>query len=101
MTEIKYGPNMGKEFPSIRSVESFAYNGFMMEMLEGFAPYEIEEFICWTDDPGIGKFKCTDGKIRLIPDCTFPEEYGKTLPPRPKLKPFEGKGVLFGTPSHS
>jgi hypothetical protein len=101
MDKVKYGPNAGKEFPSVKSVENFFYNGFATETLEGFASYEIESFVKWTNDPGIGVFKCTDNKERLIPSCQLEKSYYNSLPKRPKLDPFKGVGVFFGSPSHS
>ena len=99
--EVQRGPNTGKEFPSLKAVENFNYNGFMTIPLEGFASYEVEEFIEWTNDPGIGRFKCSNGEIKLIPSCQLTREYVKSLPEPPELKPLEGIGVLFGEPSHS
>lgn len=101
MNTIQYGPNKGKEFPTPKSIENFNYNGFGVEIKKGFAEYEVESFIEWTNDPGIGKFKTTDGQERLIPSCQLSKEYMKTLPARPSLNPFEGNGVFFGESSNS
>ena len=101
MEVIDYGPNMGKEFPSLNAVENFNYDGFGIETMKGFAKYTVKDFVEWTNDPGIGKFKCSDGKERLIPECQLTREYVKSLSARPKLDPFKGIGVFFGEPSHS
>jgi len=101
MTKIEFGPNVGKVFPSLRAVENFSYNGFGVESLEGFANYTVKEFVEWTNDPGIGKFLCSDEKVRLIPNCQLTKEYIKSIPSCPKLDPFKGIGVFFGEPSHS
>jgi hypothetical protein len=83
------------------SVQNFEYNGFYVMPKSGIAPYEVIDFISWTNDPGIGKFMCSDGIIRLIPSCQLSKEYLSTIPQRPKLNPFEGNGVFFGVPSSS
>jgi len=84
-----------------KRVENFKYNGFMVESREGYAPYTADTFIGWTNDPGVGEFKCSDGKERRIPSCQISTEYRKSLPPRPKLNPLKGEGVLFGRASES
>lgn len=101
MKTINYGPNMGKKFPSLTSVENFYYNGFGVESIEGFAPYEVIAFLEWTNDPGIGTFKCSDGQTRLIPCCQLTTEFLNDCPARPKLDPFKGNGVFFGLSSKS
>jgi hypothetical protein len=57
-------------------VQNFSYNGFCGKLLAGIVIYSAL-FEKWTRDPGIGLFKCSDDKKRLIPT------------------------VYFGTPSHS
>ena len=98
---IKFGPNIGKGFPTDKSIENFTYNGFGVTSKKGFADYTVEEFIEWTNDPGVGKFKCSDDKERLIPSCQLSREYQDSIPLRPKLNPFKGRGVFFGKPSSS
>ena len=101
MEVIDFGPNREKEFPSLKAVENFSYDGFSVKIMNGFTKYTVEELIEWTNDPGIGKFKCSDGKERLIPECQLTREYIKSISSRPKLNPFKGKVVLFGEPSKS
>ncbi len=88
-------------FPTKYNVENFIYNGFSVSSKPGFASYTISEFIEWTNDPGIGKFNCSDNVKRLIPSCQLSKELNKELPKPPKLDPFNGIGVLFGSPSKS
>ncbi len=49
-------------------VENFTYNGFMVGSKPGITNYTVT-FKEWTNDPGIAKWECSDGKDRLIPDC--------------------------------
>jgi len=49
-------------------VQNFKYNGFASIKLQGIASYTAK-FIKWTQDPGIARCECSDGKIRLIPSC--------------------------------
>lgn len=100
---IKTGVNMGKKYPCLKSIENFEYDGFGVSGKEGFAPYLIESFIEWTNDPGIAKFKCSDGKERYIPVCQLNFNYYETLP-KQKLVGHNGvggKGLLFGSPCKS
>lgn len=92
---------MGEQHPTIGSVENFIYDGFGCETKKGFAPFEVKEFIEWTDDPGIVHVLCTDNVPRRIPSCQLSRELLDTFPEPPKLDPFNGKGVLFGLPSTS
>ena len=85
----------------MNKIKIFTYNGFGGQELPGFAPYTVESFIKWTNDPGIGLFKCSNGQDKLIPTWALTQEYCKTLPTAPVLKPFEGFGVLFGESSNS
>lgn len=96
MKIVQAGPNYGKEWPSTNSVQNFDYNGFGCQMLEGFASYEVLEFIQWTMDPGILQVTCTDGVPRRIPSCQLSPELLSTFPKPPELDPFNGNGVLFG-----
>ncbi len=89
------------EFPTKHSIANFYYNGFSVEYRPGFAEYEVKEFVEWTNDPGIGKFLCTDNEVRLIPSCQLSREFYQELPKRPNLNPFEGNGAFFGPPSKS
>jgi len=83
------------------NVKNFNYNGFFVESLPGFTSYKAVELVIWTVDPGIGLFRCTDGRERLIPSCQLDDEFYNSLPPRPKLDPFKGNGVFFGEPAQS
>lgn len=75
-------------------VNNFSYNGIYGYHLPGKAPYTAT-FIEWTNDPGIGRFQCSDGKERLIP--TFALEGDRNgLPPQS----YKDK-VYFGESSHS
>lgn len=47
-------------------MRNFNYDGFGGMLREGFAPYTAE-LVEWTLDPGVGKFQCSDSKVRLIP----------------------------------
>lgn len=47
-------------------VNNFIYNGFYGKVLKGKAPFTAT-FSKWTNDPGIAKCNCSDGKERLIP----------------------------------
>lgn len=89
--------NSNVEFPSIYHIENFNYNGFYVIPLSGFAKFKVKEFLYWTNDPGIGKFLCSDGKAREIPTCQLHPYYLKTLPKPPKLK----NPILFGNTSSS
>lgn len=90
------------KFPTINSVENFKYNGFSVLSKPGFAKYRIVKFLNWTNDPGIGKFLCTDKKERLIPTCCLSNKFIKTLP-KQELSPniIGGKGDIIGIPSES
>ncbi len=85
-------------FPTKDSVENFAYNGFAVQSLEGFAKYKVVKLLTWTNDPGIGRFICSDNIERLIPTCCLDSEFTKELP---KQNYTNGKGDIFGAPSHS
>ena len=85
-------------------VTNFKYNGFFVQPLEGYAKYELTELVEWTNDPGVGIFKCTDGRKRLIPTCEIvSKEFLDSLPPRPELESnaIGGKGEIFGQPASS
>lgn len=81
-------------------VHNFTYNGFVGNTHPGWANFKITEFVEWTNDPGIGKFLCDDGITRLIPTFALTRDYHKSLK-KIKLLPFEGVGVLIGTPCKS
>jgi hypothetical protein len=89
------------KFPTPDSVENFVYNGFSVRPLKGFAKYKVVKLLTWTKDPGIGRFSCSDGIERLIPSCCLSQDFLKDLPKAEDLNVFEGKGMLFGIPSHS
>lgn len=78
-------------------VEKFEYNGFCVKAPKGgwnqIADYTAE-FIEWTNDPGVAKCTCSDGKERLIPSCCLKND--DTLPEQTYTKK-----VLFGQPSES
>lgn len=88
-------------FPSIYHVENFVYDGFQVISPPGFAAWTVTNFQKWTNDAGIGLFMCSDGIIRPIPTCCLNPMYYHSLPEEPNLRPLEGVGVLFGTPSQS
>lgn len=93
---------MGKQPTKIFGVQHFSYNGFCGELLEGMAPYTAR-FVKWTNDPGVGMFKCSDGKDRLIPTFVLREPRGHPLPRKINLLPKQdmSKKVMFGAPSSS
>lgn len=70
-------------------VRKFSYNGFMGKVKKGFAPYTVT-FIAWTNDPGIGRFACSDGKERLIPSFAVDGE----LPPEPDYNAMKDAGTF-------
>lgn len=73
----------------------FVYNGFFVDHPRGdkvIADYTAE-FVEWTNDPGIGVFKCSDNRERLIPSCSLIGDLS-SLPEQS----MENK-VFFGTPS--
>jgi len=92
-------PESTNEFPSTRSVRNFSYNGLAVTDKPGFSSYEVQ-FIEWTDDPGIGKFICTDNKVRYIPSCQLEETYYKSLPQKDWRNP-NSEPILIGKPSKS
>jgi len=75
-------------------IAGFSYNGFMGRLTGKPTGYKAS-FVKWTPDPGVGVFKCTDGKERNIPTfavvgfdvADFPEQ--------------EKTGVMFGSPCKS
>ncbi|MCK5615306.1 hypothetical protein KAR91_76285 [Candidatus Pacearchaeota archaeon] len=85
-------------------IKKFEYNGFHGQIFynEGkdgvytpiLAPYTAH-FLHWTSDPGIGLFKCSDGRNRIIPTFAIMDFSTRDLPAQPKT------GVLFGQPSSS
>ena len=78
-------------------VRNFHYNGFCGQELAGYTSYTAE-FLEWTNDPGVAKFQCSDGKIRLIP--TFALEGDRSVMPKQDYQKLGGK-VLFGAPTQS
>lgn len=75
------------------TVQNFSYNGFCGKLLKGLAPYTAK-FTKWTNDPGVGLFKCSDKKDRLIPTFAI---IGKCNDPKQDMS----KKVIFGAPSSS
>lgn len=84
---------MSEEYPY--EIENFKYNGFTGRTFEGVAPYTAK-FMEWTNDPGIGRFKCSDGKERLIPSFAI-TNMSDVLPKQTYL----GGKQYFGLPTHS
>lgn len=67
-------------------------------MREGFAPYEAT-LLEWTLDPGVGKFQCSDGQVRLIPCCAL-DPYREWV--KPDNAPQNYSPILYvGEPSQS
>lgn len=81
---------------NIKRVKNFSYNGFMGQLHDGYADWEIKSFVKWTNDPGIVEVIDTNDKTRLVPTFALEKDFIETLPEAPKLAPFEGKGDLFG-----
>jgi len=84
---------MSDEFPY--EIKNFSYNGFTGRSLEGMAPYTAK-FKEWTNDPGIGRFECSDGEKRLVPSFAI-TNMTDVLP----KQTYEGGKQYFGAPSHS
>jgi hypothetical protein len=63
-------------------VRKFYYGGFMGHVEDTLANFTAE-FIGWTDDPGVGIFKCSDGRFRTIPEYAIAGD----LPQIPKIDP--------------
>lgn len=87
-------------FPTKFHVKKFKYNGFGVTHGKGFYTWLISRFVQYTNDPGMVEFLCSDNETRLIPTCCISSELYKELPIAPDLRPLEGVGVLFGTPSN-
>ena len=75
-------------------VRNFTYNGFMGQVQPGKATYTAT-FIEWTNDSGIARCSCSDGKERFIPSFAFLGDRS-TLPAQDM-----SNKVVFGNPSHS
>ena len=58
--------------------------------------------LAWTDDPGVVRCACSDGKERLIPSFAIAEG-GETLPPKPDYEKMKEEGTFqyFGASSGS
>ncbi len=82
-------------------VRNFFYNGFIVNVLTGFAPWSVKSIVGWTNDPGIIRVLGTDDKEHLVPSCCLDKNL--KLPVEPELKPniVGGKGEIFGKPSKS
>lgn len=74
-------------------IQRFTYNGFMGNTQPGLAKYTAK-FNSWTNDPGVAKMDCSDGKQRLIPTFAI-IDYKKDDFPQQDYS----KKVLFGQPS--
>lgn len=80
-------------------VRNFDYDGFGGQLLEGDAPYTAE-LIEWTLDPGVGRFRCSDGKERLIPTFALPADHSEWE--KPASAPSDYSPLCFiGAPSKS
>ena len=78
-------------------VKNFVYNGFCGQDRPGFAPYQAA-FITWTNDPGIIRVACSDGKERLVPSFALPDLDREA---HPYVKIPEDRKMIFGYPSSS
>lgn len=78
-------------------VLNFIYNGFCGNTTGGYAKYTAR-FLSWTDDPGIARCECSDGKERLIPTFAL-EGFDFEANPEPDYK--AGNYRIFGTPCRS
>jgi len=76
-------------------VFEFTYNGFCGNLNEEVIMDYTAEFIEWTVDPGVAKFKCSDGRERYIPTFAIRDFDRNKHPEQQKT------GVLFGIPSIS
>lgn len=85
-------PTMEKEF----EVKNFVYNGFSGKSLPGMASYKAK-FLNWTADPGIARFRCSDGDLRLIPTFALKDLNSGDLP----TQTYGNNKVIFGVPSRS
>lgn len=74
----------------------FTYNGFYGSLTGGYARYTAE-FLTWTEDPGITRCKCSDGKERLIPTFAL-DDFDYETNPEPK---YDDAFMLIGYPCHS
>ena len=61
-------------------VHNFDYNGFSGQLCDGDATYTAV-LIEWTLDPGVGRFQCSDGKVRLIPTFALKHPHPKWVQP--------------------
>jgi len=75
-------------------VHNFTYNGFCGKVEESLTAYEAD-FIKWTNDPGVGIFKCTDNIQRIIPTFAIVNFDYKLHPTQKKI------GIIFGSSSSS
>jgi hypothetical protein len=81
-------------------VRNFEYDGLFLSLHGGEASYRAD-FLGWTEDPGIGRFQCSDGKIRLIPSICLMGLGYRLLPPQPPLERLNMGIVHIGIPSRS
>lgn len=77
-------------------VHNFVYNGLFGNLTDGNAEYTAE-FIEWTEDPGIARCKCSDGKERLIPSFAL-NGFDYEAHPEPE---YGNKFMFVGTPCRS
>ena len=96
-TTVVPEPKLKIEIEMTHKVRNFTYNGFVGRLEKGFAPYTAE-FITWTEDPGIMRMQCSDGKERFIPSFAIP--HPETLP-TPPVFPEGSKVFYWGQPSSS
>lgn len=74
----------------------FVYNGFSGNLTGGYAKYTAE-FLSWTEDPGIARCNCSDGKERRIPTFAL-EGFDYEANPEPE---YDKGFMLFGIPCKS
>lgn len=80
------------------TVRNFEYDGFGGMLRKGYAPYTAT-LLEWTLDPGVGRFQCSDGKVRLIPWFAVPDAPDWQ---RPATAPANYSPLFYvGSPSRS
>lgn len=76
----------------------FEYNGFSGKLLDGETSFR-GRFLEWTNDPGIMRMDCSDGRRRLIPSFAVRHKSGKNHLPKQVYK--KSGLTYFGPPSTS
>ncbi len=69
----------------------FIYDGYAGKLTGGYARYTAE-FQSWTEDPGITRCICSDGKERLIPSFAL-EGFDYSTNQEPD---YDGLFMVFG-----